>query len=98
MSEDAIKELKADLKEMKDDIKDMSKQVGDLVIKAEVRADMCKVHQNVINELVDFKTRYETVRNFVLTCIIIAGIIIGANYNWQRSQSANANQTQEKGR
>lgn len=75
LSEDSIRELR-------DEIKEINEKVTRLLTKEEDREVRCKDHQKIISELVDFKTRYETIRTAILTLILTVAAIMAILWNY----------------
>lgn len=94
MSEDDIKELKADVKEI-------NKNVAILMTKEENREERCAVHQKTIDGLVDFKTRYETMRTAIITLILVSAALMAflSNYtNYSKNTSVQAGTIKSEGK
>lgn len=90
MSEDSIKELR-------DEIKEINEKVTRLLTKEEDREGRCKDHQRVIGELVDFKTRYETIRTAILTLILTVAALMAFLWNYTNYTNYRPPSTQAAG-
>lgn len=75
MSEENIKELR-------EEIKEINEKVTRLLTKEEDREKRCAEHTTVINGLVEFKTRYETLRTAIITLIITAAACMAFLWNY----------------
>lgn len=70
------------IRELREEIKEINEKVTRLLTKEEDREARCKSHQNVIDGLVEFKTRYETMRTAIITLILTGAASMAFLWNY----------------
>lgn len=70
-----------EIKELRDEVKEINEKVTRLLTKEEDREKRCDAHQKTIDDLVDFKTRYEAVRTMIITVILVGAAFTAIIWN-----------------